>query len=243
MLDIDLHVHSVASVHAYGTIYDICKEAAKKKMRVIGISDHGAYDCEDHIKWHFAMVRDAPKYIEGVRLLWGGELNVINEKGELDLPLWIQEKMDYVSFGYHIPPKNAQNISKNLFNWTKEDLTNAILNALDNPNIKIITHPCGKKACYDQEKIWERAIQKNILLELNLDKLKYAEKDELTQFKKMVSFVKENNKKLIVGTDTHFLHQIGDYSILEKHFDYLGLKKELIINNYYQELKEFIGFE
>jgi putative hydrolase len=71
MLNIDLHVHSVASIHAYRTIYDICKEAAKKNMKVIGISDHGAYNPDDRIKWHFAMARDAPKYIDGVRLLGG----------------------------------------------------------------------------------------------------------------------------------------------------------------------------
>ncbi|MDD4251454.1 MAG: PHP domain-containing protein [Candidatus ainarchaeum sp.] len=243
MLSVDLHIHSVASYHAYGTIYDICKTAFENKMKVVGISDHGPFDENDYQKWHFLMGYSAPKYINGVRLLWGGELNVVKENGDLDLPLFIQERMDYVMFGYHKPSINVRSVSKKFFNLNKNELTKVMLKALDNPFVDIIAHPCGKKAVYDQEKVWLKAIDKNVLLELNCDKLKGASKEELLYFKKMVAVVKSNKKKLIIGSDAHFLHEIGDDSIIKKYWDFLELDKKIILNENLKQVQEFFGFE
>ena len=37
---VDLHVHTVASSHAYSTIYEYIMEAGRKGLKMIGISDH-----------------------------------------------------------------------------------------------------------------------------------------------------------------------------------------------------------
>ncbi len=41
MLKVDLHIHSVHSGHGFGTIYDIARDAAAKKMELIAVTDHG----------------------------------------------------------------------------------------------------------------------------------------------------------------------------------------------------------
>ncbi|MBD3313930.1 PHP domain-containing protein, partial [Candidatus Woesearchaeota archaeon] len=67
MLKIDLHIHTVHSGHAYGTIYDIMKEAKAKGMEMIAITDHGpSGGSVSHV--HFRMAPRAPKEYEGVKV-------------------------------------------------------------------------------------------------------------------------------------------------------------------------------
>jgi len=85
MLKIDLHIHTVHSGHAYGSIYEIMEEAARKKMDMIAITDHGPNLTGSAPASHFCMGSRAPKEYKGVKLLWGCEVNIINEKGDIDL--------------------------------------------------------------------------------------------------------------------------------------------------------------
>ena len=42
MLDIlDIHTHTIASGHAYNTIYEMAQSASRKGLALLGISDHG----------------------------------------------------------------------------------------------------------------------------------------------------------------------------------------------------------
>jgi putative hydrolase len=41
MLKIDLHLHTIASGHAYNTILEYVDQAKKLKMKMIGFADHG----------------------------------------------------------------------------------------------------------------------------------------------------------------------------------------------------------
>ena len=38
---IDLHMHTIASGHAYNTLYEMVAAAVKNGVRLVGISDHG----------------------------------------------------------------------------------------------------------------------------------------------------------------------------------------------------------
>ena len=233
MLKIDLHIHSIASGHAYGTFYDIVGEAKAKKMEMIAITDHGFVDDEHYQNIHFMMGHRAPKEVEGMRILWGAEANVLNGEGKIDITEKIQNKLDILLLGVH------QLVKPNL---SFEDATKGTLKALENPNVKVLTHPTQRGVPYDNEKIMEKAIKTDTLLELNIAKLKQVpERGELEDYKMIVDKVKDTGKKLIVNSDAHFLHEIGDDSVLKKYWSALGLEKELIINNYPEELKDFLG--
>jgi putative hydrolase len=235
MLKIDLHIHSIASGHAFGTFYDIVKEAKRKKMKMIAITDHGPGDPTSGARHHFSMGFRKPE-IKGLKVLWGCELNPINENGDLDLKKSNRDRLDILLFGMHdlVLPQMSY-----------EKATNTILQALDTPRIHIFTHP---HECLNREYDWERAlkkaIDKGILIELNLSQLKSVqlnnETGKLNRIKKMIEIVKENNGMLIVNSDAHFVHEIGDDRILKKYWKELGLTKDLIINNYPKKLEKFL---
>ncbi|MFA5764100.1 MAG: PHP domain-containing protein [archaeon] len=240
----DLHIHSVASHHAYGTIYDICKEASKKKMQIIALTDHSPMNQFDEKIWHFGTGYRAPKSIDGVRLLWGAEANLINLNGDLGLPEFLQKKLEFLAFGYHKTQPGEIGVDEKFAKATEDEITNAMLKALDNPYVKLVTHPCGYKSTFDYKKVINKALNNNILVEINVSKFKKdLEDNNLNPYKWTIAAAKKNGKKISIGTDSHFLHEIGDDSIILEHWDELGLEKEIIINNYPNELMKYLNLE
>jgi putative hydrolase len=41
MYPVDLHMHTVASTHAYSTLHDYIAEAKRKGIKLFAITDHG----------------------------------------------------------------------------------------------------------------------------------------------------------------------------------------------------------
>jgi putative hydrolase len=236
MLKIDLHIHSIHSGHAYGTIYDIIKEAKKKKMKMIAITDHGPSVRGGPVDFHFSMGKRAPKKEGNLKILWGCEANVINENGEIDLRQKDIDVIDVLLVGMHdATPYNGGSEEKN---------TKSILNCFEKYPIHIFVHPTCFFHTYNLEKVCEAACKNNVLLELNIETLRRIERedkrDSLERLKKMIDIVKKNQKKVIVNSDAHFLHEIGDDSLLKKFKPIIGLNDEMIINNYPKELEEFL---
>ncbi|MGV8086727.1 MAG: PHP domain-containing protein [Candidatus Woesearchaeota archaeon] len=232
MLKIDLHIHTLHSGHAYGSFYEVVNEAKKKKMNMIAITDHGPEMIGTASYIHFIMGHRKPEY-KNLKILWGCEANIIDAKGNIDLESSIQKKLDIILVGLH-------SVSK------YQDLgiignTNAVINMLKNPDVDILTHPTHPQYKYDFEKVFKAALDNNVLLELNLAYLQlYSDETTLKLFKKMIDMTRAAGKKLIVNSDSHFIHEIGDDTILKKYWSKLGLTKDIIINNYPTELIKFL---
>ncbi len=228
MLKVDLHIHTVKSIDGFNTFYEIVSEAKRKKMKIIGITDHGPADQNKTHKYYFAQFRRFPEQLNGIKTLFGAELNILNERGDLDIPDKTLKNLKLVSAGLHISKKM--------------DYTKAMLNALKTANLKIITHPCYGEYPVNIEKISYEAVKRNVLLELNVSHFRYPhEMDEeyIQKMKKMIEICQENNHKMIIGSDAHIAHEIGDDSALRKFQKRLGFKDKFIINNDIKEVKEF----
>ncbi len=231
MLKIDLHIHTLHSGHAYGSFYDVINEAMRKKMDIIAITDHGPDLLGASSKYHFNIGHRKPEY-KNLKILWGCEANIIDTKGNIDLSLETQKKLDIVLVGFH-------KVSKYKDAGIKGN-TKAMINALKNPNIKILTHPTHPQHQYDYTKVFQASLDNNVLLELNLSYLKNSNEEKLILFKKMIDMTRKAGKKIIVNSDAHFIHEIGDDAILKKYWKKLGLNKDIIINNYPKELMKLL---
>lgn len=234
MLNIDLHIHSLHSGHAYGTIYDIIEEASKKEMKMIAITDHGPSLTGSAPETHFLMGARAPKEHKGVKVLWGCEANIINEQGDLDISEEIIKKLDIILVQTHLPTPYKD--------LGKEKNTEAMIRCFKKYPIHIFSHPNFISYDYDFEKVCESACENNILLELNLATLGKTRnnKTNFIYLKKMIEIARKHNKKIIINSDAHFLSEIGDDSILKEYWEELDLSEDIIINNYQDELLEFL---
>ncbi len=97
----DLHTHTVLSGHAFGTVQESAGAAKRKGISLLAITDHGPAMLGSACEIYFKCGDRVPKVIEGVRILFGVEANIINENRDLDLPEKVLKKLDLVMAGFH----------------------------------------------------------------------------------------------------------------------------------------------
>lgn len=93
----DIHMHTLASGHAYGTIREMAAAAKEQQLQLIGISEHAPGIPGTVDPFYYGNLRVIPRVIDGVEILHGCEINVLNG-GRLSLeqsistawtmPLW-----------------------------------------------------------------------------------------------------------------------------------------------------------
>lgn len=76
---VDLHTHTIASGHAYNTIYEMARSASEKGVQLLGISDHAPAMEGSASRHYFRSSRCIPRELFGIRLLFGCELNIISQ--------------------------------------------------------------------------------------------------------------------------------------------------------------------
>ena len=229
MLKIDLHIHSIHSGHAYGTFYDIVDEALKKKMEMIAITDHGPSMAGVTGDLHFVMGARMPK--SKLKILWGCEANIVDGNGELDLTKRHIAALDLILVGFHKTGYVDQGKEKNTLVMEK---------VLKKPFVKVLTHPTHQQFECDFDRIVEAALENGVLPELNLTYLR-EQVNDFALFKRLVEIVQSKGQKLIVNSDAHFVHEIGDDSILGEYWDRLGMTDDIVINNHPAELRALLG--
>ena len=141
-IKVDLHTHSISSGHhTQDTITDLARAGADRGLTLLGISDHGPAMTNAPAITYFRSLAKAPRTRFGIQLLYGVELNILDEKGTLDLPTNILADLDYASAGMHAPLyKGAK---------TTTSVTEAYLQAMKNPHVRILVHPDDPKFLAD----------------------------------------------------------------------------------------------
>lgn len=230
-MKIDLHTHTVASGHAFGTVRENVKKASENGIKLLAITDHGPALLGAPREVYFRCGDRMPKIIDGVRVLFGVEANIINEYGDLDLSDEVLKKLDVVMAGLHSGcGYEDQGIEKN---------TEVLIKAMDNPYLKMISHPYSPKIKVDIEKITKAAIKNNIVLELNASYF-FAEKINnkyiWNNIKKMVQILKENNQRILINSDAHSPFEIGEFKNVKDKFEELGINDNDILNNSEEEV-------
>ena len=92
----DIHMHTLASGHAYGTIREMAAAAKEQQLQLIGISEHAPGIPGTVDPFYYGNLRVIPRVIDGVEILHGCEINVLNggrlslEQKYIDrfMPLW-----------------------------------------------------------------------------------------------------------------------------------------------------------
>jgi putative hydrolase len=228
---IDLHMHTIASGHAFSTLNEMAREAANKKLEMIAITDHGPTTPGAPIDTYFRCGDRFPEILYGVHILFGTEANILNTKGELDLPEFILQKLDIVIAGFH--DFEDLGIDKN---------TEAMIGAIKNPYVNIISHPYSSKIEVDIKKVSKIAMENNVLLEINASffykKRKANDRNAHNKIKKMVTIFKKHNKKLILTSDAHSASEIKKFDEVIEKFPELGLSE----NDFLLTKKDILEF-
>lgn len=158
-LQTDLHTHTVASGH--GTtdrITDLAREAALRRMSVLGISDHGPATAGSASLSYFRSLFLCERSRFGVSLRFGVEANILDADGTLDVPDEILETLDYCIVSMHRPIYTSGSAAQN---------TEAYLRAMRHPNVRLIGHCDDPRFPVDYEELIRGALSGNVVPELN----------------------------------------------------------------------------
>lgn len=220
---IDLHCHTISSGHAYSTIKENIDIAKEKHLKFLGISDHAVTMPGGPHIFHFNNLRVIPKEVQGIRILKGIEANIMDFNGNIDVPKEVLESLDYVIASLHPPCIEF---------GTKEENTNAVIKAMENPHIKIIGHPDDNRYPLDYEKVVRAAKENSVLLEVNNSSLRpngYRE-GAWDNAKTMLELCKEYKVKVIFNSDAHICYDVGEFSNCLKLIKEIDFPESLVIN-------------
>lgn len=230
-LEADLHTHTIASGHAYSTFKEMVEAADQKGLKMIAITDHGpnmsgAPDSEfffNTIIWS--------RMINGVHVLRGIEANIIDTKGQLDLPDEILDQLDIVLAGFHTGTGYRGS--------TVEDNTKAMIAALENPRVHIITHPGNPRFPIDFEKVVLAARDCGKALEINNSSF-FIRPKSIEFCVRIAELAKEHGVMVAVNSDAHIYYQVGDFSLAMGIIDRAGIEKSQIINSSTEHVRNFL---
>ena len=192
----DLQMHTTAS-DGRNSIEEMGEEARKLGYEYIALTDHSKAVTvangmdEKRTLEQIKKIRAAQERVPGIRLLAGIEVDIL-KSGKLDLDNEVLAQLDVVVASVH-----------SYMNLTREEMTERLLAAIENPHTQIIAHPTGRLLLrrepfdYDMEKILDAAAKHGVAMECN------AYPDRLDLRDVHLRMAKQRGVKIVISTDSH----------------------------------------
>jgi DNA polymerase (family 10) len=196
----DLHVHSTWS-DGINSIEEIVQAAEKLGYDYIGITDHS----QSLKVANGVTIKNVEKKCKQIKkinknsnitVLCGTECDILKD-GSLDYPDETLKTFDYVGIGIH-----------SLFKMNKNQATQRILTALDNPYVTFLAHPTCRMIGHregfdlDLDSLFKKAVETNTFLEIN------AFPDRLDLNDINIKRAKEKGVQFIIGSDSHSIQHL-----------------------------------
>jgi putative hydrolase len=231
LLEADLHVHTVASGHAFSTITEIAEEAARKGMKAFAATDHGPAMPGGPHRYHFSNLRVLPRIVGGIEVIRGVELNILNEDGEVDLPPEYLALLDLAWAGLHALCFDGSGT---------ESYTRAVLSALENPYIDGIVHPGNPDYPLDAEAVVEQAKKYNKLLEINNSSF-HVRLGSLEPCRRFAALAAKHDVMVAVNSDSHYAADIGRCEMASEVLAEAGIQADMVVNSSMDKVHQLLA--
>jgi DNA polymerase (family 10) len=200
----DLHMHT-SETDGTATIREMAEAAVARGLRYIAITDHsknlamtnGMDDARALA--HAARVRQVNDEMQGrIHLFSGIEVDILGE-GELDLEDATLAQLDVVVASVH-----------SRFDQPIDVMTARILRALENPYVRILGHPTGRKVlardayAIDIDAVLKRAAELGVAVEHNAAPARADLKDN------HLRLARQYGCKIVVDTDAHATDELDN---------------------------------
>ena len=193
----DLHMHTTAT-DGNASIRQMADAAIERGLQYIAITDHSkrvtmasGLDA-DRLRQQWSAIDEIRKEYEGRLLILKGIECDILEKGGMDLPDDCLAEADWVLASVHYGQKQS-----------REQITERILGAVENPHVDCIAHPTGRlinrRPAYDvdMEMIMKSAKEHNKWMELNANPARLDLNDI------HLAAARRHGIPIVINTDAH----------------------------------------
>lgn len=228
----DVHTHSVMSGHAYGTVREMAAAAAERGLKLLGVTEHGPGVPGTVDAIYFRNLSDAPKELFGVEMLYGSEVNILNDGGVM-----MDERtlrcLDYAVAGIHGFCFEDQGRVKN---------TESVIRCMEIEKVRFISHPDNDSYPLDYPALVQGAKDRGVALEVNNGSLRNPEMRPgcFENYGVMVPLCMKYGVPIVVNTDAHDPVFVGDCAVARRLLEGMEIDEDLILNNDADKLKRFL---
>ncbi|MDF2943586.1 MAG: hypothetical protein K0S01_2444 [Herbinix sp.] len=236
-IKVDSHVHSIASIHSYSTIEECAKQASKKNLSCIAITDHFgpvfSYPSLFQSYSSLSNMKCLPSYINGVRVLRGVEIDIVDIEGHLafynTMPDFspnvsicdrLMNSRELVIASVHAFGRKFGTINQN---------TQMYINALLNPYVNIIGHCDRDNIQFDLNEILYVAKKGGKIIEINNHSLSFGE-DAFQRCKLIAEKCAQKGVYISVGSDAHSAFSVGEFNDTITMLETIDFPQNLIAN-------------
>ena len=217
----DTHTHTIMSGHAYSTVLENIAAAKAKGLKFLAITDHtGIMPGAPKDVYFSCLAWSMPEIYDGVYLLRGCEVNILDENGTVDLPERILKNLDWVIGSIHSFVTAPMDVDQCTRLWTA---------IAENPHIDVIGH-CGEEIFkFDYEKVIPLFAKHGKIVEINAASLRVrptCRENCMTIAKLCV----KHGVPLVVSSDAHFVDRVGDVDIAVEMLKEHGIPEEAVLN-------------
>ncbi|MCP1110737.1 putative hydrolase [Lachnospiraceae bacterium PF1-21] len=224
-IEIDTHTHTLASGHAYSSMREMAAAAKRNGLKGIAITDHAPQMPGGPHLFYFQNLKVVPEMMEGVLVLKGVELNIMDSAGTLDLDNNLLKTLDIRIASMHVPCYNGE--------LSKEVITDTYIKVMNNPEVDIIGHPDDSRFPIDYLRLALAAKETGTLLEVNnssLDPRSFRENGQ-ENITTLLKACMEVGAMITVGTDAHMDVDAGINNHALKKLEEVGFPEELVANS------------
>lgn len=244
----DLHIHTLASLHAHSTLHECIQEAAENGMKYIAITDHYYGDgTELYRKNEINRLVNLEKCVlttkYGVKVVGGAEFNISQ-----NVDKWERlKKIAWKLVGVHGWFLDRESTTLDVLFGYFEDAANKYdAFAHIERELHRIDHCKYGSSLTEEIKFFLRRLvllakEKNVILELNESSLAIDKEGTCNRVMYWLSFAKQQGVLISIGTDSHYCEQVGVFSNAIALLNEVHYPKEKVINCNENILRKLFG--
>lgn len=231
----DTHSHTIASGHAYSTIREMVAAASQKGIELLAITEHAPNMPGTCHPIYFQNLNVIPRTMNGIQVLFGAEVNILNPEGDIDFSEEICKKLDIVIASIHPPCYGLDR--------TEKENTNAYIEVMKKPYVNIIGHPDDSRYKANFETLVKTAKLTNTLIEVNNSSLRPDgfRKGARENILQILDLCKQYEVPVTTGSDAHIDIDAGNFTYVREVFQYCNFPSELIVTTSIEKLKPFLN--
>lgn len=221
---LDSHTHTLVSGHAFNTIREMSSAAAKKGLNLLAITEHSVNMPGSCHVFYFENYRILDRNAYDVPLLFGVELNILDEKGTVDMDSRLLSSMDVAIASLHPPCIPFMD---------RKETTGCIIRILENPLIQIIGHLDDDRFPVDYDEVARAAAANHKLFEVNNSSLSPTSyrPGARKNYLKLLEACMKHDVEIILNSDAHADTLVGAHDFSEPLVKEAGFPLEKIVND------------
>ena len=229
----DLHTHTLVSQHAYSTVDEMLNSAKDKGFLALAITDHGPASSDGAKSVHFKAMHSLPEYVNGVRLLKGAEVDIIDYSGKLDLSSNVLSYLDFVIASYHEDALQPINIKEH---------TNGYAEVIKNKDVDCLGHVGNPKFQFDMDYIIKLCKEYNKLIEINSSSFTVRQ-GSAPVCREVALLCKKYEVNIVITSDAHSRYKVGDHTDAVNMLNSIDFPESLVLNSDYERLMEYLKIQ